>query len=178
MDPLVDFAKWRKEAPFTATRPKYYFKARVVSVQSKTGLVAARRGGVAHLDAGVAAIFKEGRARFGARFLCDGYTIDAAILPDASAYADLICEFCVDAKLGPGVYRCYGADRQPIYIGSSITPLKRQKGHESRSSWWPEVTEVQVTRYPTLFEARAAERLAIIAENPVRNKLPRKRGAA
>ena len=29
---------------------------------------------------------------------------------------------------------------------------------------------MQVQRYPTIFEARAAERLAILAEKPLRNK--------
>ena len=178
MDPLTDFAHWRIEAPFLAKPPRYDFRALVVPAQSKTGIVTSGRSGIAHLDVGLATVFVQGRARFGARFACDGYSTDAVILPDARAYGDILCEFCVDAKLGPGVYRCFDAGRRLIYIGSSKTPLKRQKGHESRSPWWPEVADIRVTRYPTLFEARAAERLAILAEDPAYNKLPRKRGAA
>lgn len=178
IDPLTDFAQWGRPAPFLAKRPKYDFHALVVPVRSKTGLVAAKRGGIAHLDDGIAAVFRHGRARFGARYFCGPGTTDAVVLADARAYGDLICEFCVDAKLGPGVYRCFNAASRLIYIGASVTPLRRQKAHEARSSWWPEVADVQVTRYPTLFQARAAERLAIVAEDPVYNRLPRKRGAA
>lgn len=170
MDPLTDFARWGRNAPFLATRKNYDYRAMVVPVQSKTGLVASRRGGVLHLDAGIAAVFEQGQARFGARFLCAGGTINAAVVRDAGSYGYVICELCVDAKLGPGVYHCFGAGARLLYIGSSKTPLKRQKIHQSRTPWWPEVENVRVTRFPTEFEARAAERLAIDAELPPYNK--------
>lgn len=177
MDPLTDFAHWGKNAPFLATRPEYFYRAYVVPVRSKTGIVASRRGGFAHYDAGIAAVIRNGKARFGARFMCGGYSIDAGILPNADAYGG-ICVLCADAKLGPGVYRFFGADSRLIYIGSSEAPLKRQRQHESSTPWWPEVADVQVQRYPTIFEARAAERIAIDAEKPLYNKprnSPRKR---
>ena len=91
------------------------------------------------------------------------------IIPDAKPYGG-ICEFCVDVVAGPGVYRCFDSAAALIYIGSAERVLSRLSGHKSRSSWWPDVADVRTTRYPTIFEARAAERLAIEAERPPRNK--------
>jgi hypothetical protein len=177
MDPLTEFAHWRKPAPYRAEASDWSGRTTVViPVRSKTGLVAARQGGLAHLDAGVAVIFEDGRARFGARFSCAGGSTDVAILPDASAYGG-VCERCVDAVAGPCVYRCFNAAPALIYIGSAEKWLARLSGHRTRTPWWPEVADVKITRYPTIFEARAAERLAIEAENPVHNKLPRRRRA-
>jgi hypothetical protein len=149
----------------------------VFPAQCRTGLVTTAKGGVAHLDAGLAVYYDHGKARFGARFMCDEGTENAIVLADARAHGDLICELCVDAKLGPGVYRCFNAGRALIYIGSSKTPLKRQRSHASRTPWWHEVADVQVERFSTLFAARGAERLAIVAENPLYNKLPKRRSA-
>lgn len=180
MDPLVDFAIWGKDAPFLAKRPKYDYRALVVPVRSKTGIVAARRGSIAHLDVGIAAVIRNGRARFAARFLCGGHSLNAGALANADAYGG-ICAVCADAKLGPGVYRFLNAAERVIYIGSSEKPLKRQMQHRSKSPWWPEVAEVQVTRYPTIFEASAAERIAQDAEEPIHNRPrngPRRRHAA
>ena len=171
MDPMTEFAIWRRQPPFRMQG------GLVLPAQCRTGLVTTIKSGVVHLDAGLAVTYKHGVARFGARFMCDTGSTDAIILADASAYGDLICEFCVDAKLGPGVYRCFNADRLLIYIGSSKTPLKRQRGHAARTPWWHEVADVKVERFPTLFAARGAERLAIVAENPLYNKFPKRRSA-
>lgn len=180
MDPLTDFAIWKRDAPFLAKPPKYYYRALVVPVRSKTGIVAARRGSIAHLDDGIAAVIRNGRARFGARFLCGGYSLNAGVLPNADAYGG-VCAVCADAKLGPGVYRFLNAAGDAIYIGSSEKPLKRQRQHQSTSPWWPEVADVEVRRYPTIFEASAAERIAQDAEEPIHNRPrngPRRRHAA
>lgn len=180
MDPLVDFAIWGKNAPFLAKRPQYDYRALVVPVRSKTGIVAARRGSIAHLDDGIAAVIRNGRARFAARFLCGGHSLNAGVLANADAYGG-VCAVCADAKLGPGVYRFFNAAGRVIYIGSSEKPLKRQRQHQSNSPWWPEVADVQVIRYPTIFEASAAERIATDAEEPIHNRPrigTRRRGAA
>lgn len=180
MNPLTDFAIWGKDAPFLAERPQYDYRALVVPVRSKTGIVAARRGSIAHHDDGIAAVIRNGRAWFAARFLCGGYSLNAGVLPNADPYGG-ICAVCADAKLGPGVYRFLDAAGRAIYIGSSEKPLRRQRQHQARSAWWPEVADVQVKRYPTIFEASAAERIAIDAEKPRHNKPrngPRRRHVA
>ncbi len=177
MHPLTPFAYWGESAPYTAEHPRFYWQAQVVAVRSKTGLVAARRGGIAHLDDGVAAIFLGGRAQFGARFLCGSGSRDVAVLPNAKAYGG-ICERCVDIAAGLCVYRCYDASDALLYIGSTECRIKRLQIHGKRTSWWPEVADIKIQRFPTIFEASAAERLAILAENPLHNKIPRRRGAA
>lgn len=176
-DPLVYFAFWHRQPPYRATGKHSERAITVLPAQCRTGLVTTSKGGVAHPDAELAVFYDDGKARFGARFMCDGGTENAIALADASAHGNLVCEFCVDAKLGPGVYRCFNTDRLLIYIGSSKTPLKRQRSHATRTPWWHEVADVQVERFPTLFAARGAERLAIVAENPLYNKLPKKRSA-
>lgn len=136
----------------------------------KTGVVAARYGALAHFPREFTTIFGPGGGtRFCAKFLCGGTTSQAVIL-SGTGDAPAVCTACEDAAKGPGVYRCFNAARQPVYIGSAVVVLKRLAGHESRSPWWPEVSDVKVERFPTIFQARAAERLAIKAEAPLHNK--------
>jgi hypothetical protein len=138
-------------------------------VQSKTGLVAAKRGELAHLDVGVAAILESDHLRFGARFLCGGGSADVAILAGASAHGG-VCERCVDVAAGPCVYRCFNAAPALIYIGSAEKWLGRLGNHRAHTPWWPEVTDVRIARYRSIFEARTAEIAAIEAEHPLHNK--------
>jgi hypothetical protein len=174
-DPLTDFTHWHKQAPYTHPAGWDGRTTRVVPVRSKTGLVASRLGGIAHLDNGVAVIFLGGtKVRFGARYLCAGGSNDVAILPNAVPYGG-ICELCVDAAAGPCVYRCLDAAAALLYIGSAEKAQARFTGHRTRSSWWPEVADIKITRYPTIFEARAAERIAILAEDPIHNRMPKNR---
>jgi hypothetical protein len=169
MDPLTAFTHWGKPAPYLAKPPKFFRRARVVAVRAKTPYVATRRGGIAHLHNGVAATFDNNAARFGARFMCGGHSDDVAVLPNTDAYGG-VCPLCEDAAKGPCTYHCFNAARDLIYIGSAEKYLKRLQGHESRTPWWPEVAETTAERFPTIFEARAAERLAILAEQPLYNK--------
>jgi hypothetical protein len=169
MHPLTSFTHWGQEAPYRAGCPKYDRPAIVMPARSKTGLVAARRGDLAHLDDGIAVIFEGSRAQFGARFLCGGDSNDVAILLDARAYGG-ICEKCVDAAAGPCVYRCRDAAQVLLYIGSAERWLPRLSQHQGRTAWWPEVADVQVEHYRSIFEARAAEGLAIADEQPLYNK--------
>jgi hypothetical protein len=176
--PLTLFAFCDQDAPYRAESADGSRRtAVVVPVRSKTGLVAARRGELAHLDEGVAAVFEGDRLRFGARFACGSGSADVVILADASAHGG-VCERCVDIVAGPCVYRCFDAAPALIYIGSAEKWLTREGNHRAHTPWWPEVADVQVTRYRSIFEARVAETAAIEAERPKYNKRPRKRGAA
>lgn len=167
--PLVDYVYWGKEVPFLSQSPRYDYRALVLPAHCKTGLVTSRLSGKAHLCAGLAAVIHDGRVIYGARYMCYRGTPDAVIIPSAEPYGG-VCTWCEDAAQGPGVYRCLNAMQEVIYIGSSEKPLMRcEKGHKARASWWPEVADIQIVRYPTIFEARGAERLAIHAERPLRN---------
>jgi hypothetical protein len=170
IDPLTDFTHGGWDAPYFATSRDEVRRTRVVAVHPKTPYVAARRGDFVHLHAGVAAVFERNAARFGARFLCDGASNDVEVLANADAHGGL-CVYCEDTAKGPCVYRCFNAVRLLIYIGSTEKYLRRIRRHESRTPWWPEVADIQVERCPTLFQARAAERLAIKAEKPLHNKI-------
>jgi hypothetical protein len=99
------------------------------------------------------------------------------ILADAGIYGG-ICYLCVDAAAGPCVYRCFDTSEALIYIGCAERWLIREQSHQKRTPWWPEVADIKITRYRTIFEACAAERRAIEAESPVHNRQHRKRGAA
>jgi hypothetical protein len=170
IDPLTEFTHHNRPAPYRIRHPRLGRHVKVVPVRSKTGLVASRRGAIAHLDNGVAAVLEDDRLRFGARFMCGNGSNNVAILPDADTYGG-ICEACADAVAGPCVYRCLNASRLPIYIGSTERWFIRRRSHATRSPWWLEVADIQIQRYPTIFEARAVERLAIIGERPVHNKI-------
>lgn len=171
-DPLTLFVCWKWTPPYRAPHAGYRDQIMpVVPVRSKTGIVAAKRGGRAHLDNGVAAIFEEGHARYAARFLCRGGSSNVNILADAEIYGG-ICYLCVDAAAGPCVYRCFDASKALIYIGCAERWLIREQAHQRRTPWWPDVADVKVARYRTIFEACAAERLAIDAEKPLHNRPP------
>jgi hypothetical protein len=176
MDPLLDFARWGKDAPYVSERNSMFPRTRVVAVRPKTPYVAARLGGLAHLHDGVAVVFSRNVARFGARYLCGPGSCDVALLPNIDAYGG-VCAQCEDFAKGPCLYRCFNDAGALIYIGSTPRYLKRLQGHRTRTPWWDEVAETTDERYPTIFEARAAERLAIIAERPLRNRQYNRRTA-
>ncbi len=167
MHPLTPFAHQNWTAPYRFERTDR--TALVFPVRSKTGIVAARQGALAHLEDGVAGLLDGNRVQFAARFLCGEGSKDVAILASPSAHGG-ICEQCVDVAAGPCAYRCYNAAAALIYVGSAERWLRRLAGHRSRTPWWPEVTEIKRVHYRSIFEARAAETTAIDTENPLYNK--------
>jgi predicted GIY-YIG superfamily endonuclease len=79
------------------------------------------------------------------------------------------------------VYRLYGADDQLLYIGHTNNPARRFGDHV-RGAYYPtrgaRFARQQVTVYPTLDEAKAAEKCAIFDEQPALNTIYKKRRAA
>jgi hypothetical protein len=139
----------------------------------KTGLVAAMNGPLAHIPAEFRTAFNpDGSVHFRAEYACGGVAPRAVVLP-SSDVADM-CPLCEDAAKGPCVYRCFNAAAGLIYIGSAEVRLRRIRSHERRTPWWHEVAEVKAEHFPTIFEARVAERRAIAAEAPLYNKAHRK----
>jgi hypothetical protein len=111
------------------------------------------------------------RGRFagvGVAFRCAGATTqprDATHLPD-----DRLCDDCLLSDLGPIVYRYYGADGEPLYIGCTTNPLQRLTCHMQTSRWWPWVASMEVGYFDSHADALAAEAAAIAAEKPRYNR--------
>lgn len=141
----------------------------------KTGLVASKQGTLAHFPTDFRTAFaRDGSTHFCAVFLCGNRTNDAIALASVEDAAAM-CEVCEDTAKGPCVYRCFSATGDLLYIGSAGARLKRFKSHRSQTEWWPEAVDIQVEWFPTIFEARRAEWLAILAENPRYNETPKRR---
>ena len=69
----------------------------------------------------------------------------------------------------PEVYRAYNPDGTLLYVGSTRWYAKRVQDHERFAPWWSVGIFWLHETYPTMTDARAAERAAIKAEHPLMN---------
>ena len=83
------------------------------------------------------------------------------------------------------LYRFYSATGQLLYVGITMNPPRRFKGHSGDKEWWHLVSGITVETYSSRGELEAAERRAIQVERPKYNvihngerKLHRDRGAS
>lgn len=67
------------------------------------------------------------------------------------------------------LYRFFSSDGRLLYIGITVSVLGRWAGHERDKPWWPEVASATLTHYPSREAVLAAEREAIVAEQPEHN---------
>jgi hypothetical protein len=67
------------------------------------------------------------------------------------------------------VYRVFGEERLLLYIGMTNSVPIRWNGHEAVQPWWEELRSLTVEWYETREEADAAEKAAILAEQPKYN---------
>jgi hypothetical protein len=67
------------------------------------------------------------------------------------------------------VYRLYGANGELLYIGLSVRLSSRMREHSKSQAWWHSVTRIELEWQLTERAANAAERAAILAENPRHN---------
>lgn len=72
------------------------------------------------------------------------------------------------------LYRIY-ADKTLLYVGVSVDPEARMSKHRLRP-WWRTATAIRIERRSSRADALAAEREAILAENPLHN-VARPKGA-
>jgi hypothetical protein len=165
--PLVPFVFWKWPAPYTWEGNTRDY--RVVPVRCKSGIAMARKGATAHQATAVAALFHRGKAHYAARWTCGAGSTNVILLASADRHGG-VCQRCQDTAAGPCVYRCFAAPGELLYIGSTNNRSLRIGSHRSQSPWWPEVADIQYQSFPTLTEARVAERLAIQAEQPARNR--------
>ena len=175
-DALTPFVYWRTPAPYTASVGSHGTQTlRVVQVTCRTGLAAARQHMLVHRVSSMAAVIIDGCAYFGARWYCNSQTKDAVIVSDASLYGG-VCDRCEESDLqGPTVYRFLDTDGILLYVGSTIDLPARRRYHEKHAPWWSSMADLQTERFPNIPAARAAEAVAIRTENPLHNKLLRKR---
>ena len=140
-------------------------------MQCKTDLGVARASNrkLVHRIDRVHAACDGARIRYCAFWICGDYSQNATIVasPDVLARMCIRCELA--ARSEGFVYRCFGTVHV-LYIGSAINPESRLRGHESQSSWWPDVVRTSVEAYPDIETARRAEAAAIEAERPLHNK--------
>lgn len=68
------------------------------------------------------------------------------------------------------LYRHFDANGQLLYVGISLSALKRLSQHNSQSRWADQIANVTIETFPTRDSALAAEREAIISERPIHNR--------
>jgi hypothetical protein len=68
------------------------------------------------------------------------------------------------------LYRHFDSEGRLLYVGISWCSLERlMNGHRSTANWFPQITRVEIERFPSRAEAMAAENRAIEAEGPLYN---------
>jgi predicted GIY-YIG superfamily endonuclease len=75
------------------------------------------------------------------------------------------------------VYRFYDIDDALLYVGLSMNLEGRLAKHRRRA-WWPQVVRQEVEWFAGREAAKAAERAAIRAENPIHNIVRPREGVA
>lgn len=75
------------------------------------------------------------------------------------------------------LYRHFGADGALLYVGISLHAVRRLEQHKTSAHWFSRIRRVDVEWFDTRAMALAAEAAAIVAENPVCNRM-RPAGAA
>lgn len=68
------------------------------------------------------------------------------------------------------VYRYFDSSGVLLYVGSSVAPDGRDWCHRRSAKWVPLAVKRTVEWYGSIPEARAAERDALISENPIHNE--------
>lgn len=67
------------------------------------------------------------------------------------------------------LYRHFDADGKLLYVGVSLSSVKRLMEHRSSSHWFPDISTVTIEKFPSREEVLQAERRAILEENPIHN---------
>lgn len=163
----AQFARGNTEAP--ASRGD----ALLMPTTIKSGRAVSLHNGVAHLIHKAAIATDHTGAILAARWACGGGSVNAVPATPDGDYAT--CANCAEGARfprGPVVYRCYAADGDLIYIGSTVYLHQRIRAHRapSGSPWWDEVVRIEPESYPTESAARMAEAKAISRERPFYNR--------
>jgi len=68
------------------------------------------------------------------------------------------------------LYRHFDAEGGLLYVGTTLSPLHRQRRHLATSDWRDEIAAITIERFPSQSTARDAEALAIVRESPKYNR--------
>lgn len=104
---------------------------------------------------------------------CDREIRDAQPFIEAPEAFEL-CDDCALADhIKNCVYRCFDALGRLLYIGCTANLISRFQSHSkssaATSAWWPLLASWTFETYETRAHALAAERLAILSEQPLFN---------
>lgn len=67
------------------------------------------------------------------------------------------------------LYRHFDSDGRLLYVGVSLSTLRRLTQHRDKSAWFQSIQRVTVERFPSRAAAFEAERRAIATERPLHN---------
>lgn len=67
------------------------------------------------------------------------------------------------------LYRHFAASGDLLYVGISNCTVKRFRVHLKTASWAQDIARIEIERFPSRSDARAAEAIAIAKENPRHN---------
>lgn len=67
------------------------------------------------------------------------------------------------------LYRHFDKDGCLLYVGVSLSAINRLVQHRDASHWFSEIASVKITQFPDRTSALAAEKDAILKENPRHN---------
>ena len=164
---LRRFVTWKWDPPYTDTlrNDPQGTPYVVLRAHCKTGIGAARLTMVPHLVKSAAAVLIDGQVSYAARWHCGGGAADVVFLRDPAELGGM-CVRCGDIGIddGPGLYRFHDRDGALLYIGSSSNMRARVAFHRTSAPWRERIASVQVSSYPTVDHARAAESRAIATE--------------
>lgn len=67
------------------------------------------------------------------------------------------------------LYRHFDAEGRLLYVGITSSTFRRMRQHKHNSSWYEQVTRIEIERFPSREAARQAEMVAIDKEKPLFN---------
>jgi hypothetical protein len=144
----------------------------LVRAYSKSGYAASRRTMNVHRVEEMVGVREGDRIRFAARWICGAHSVDAIAIGDPDQHGGS-CERC-DSRLAEiefgliVVYRCYDAQGDLLYVGSTTNGASTRLAAHRKAAWWPlmDPTRTRIEQFDHELQARAAELRAIRAEHP------------
>jgi len=67
------------------------------------------------------------------------------------------------------LYRHFDGQGELLYVGVSLSTVKRLGQHKNHSHWYDRIAKVEIQKFPTRKEALRAEREAVSSEQPLCN---------
>jgi predicted GIY-YIG superfamily endonuclease len=68
------------------------------------------------------------------------------------------------------LYRMFDENERLLYVGITLDVGQRFTDHRQHKPWWQNVVTMKLEHFATRAELEAAERDAIVAENPLHNR--------